>query len=85
MSDGGLDAYLVSKLSCVAENESRNLLINRSNLLKDGENENGSLTHTGLGLANDISAKNRLRDASVLNCKLERNKCIQVRAHGTRN
>ncbi len=51
----------------MAENQGRNLLINRSDLLEDRENEDSSLTHTRLGLANDICAKNSLRDAGVLN------------------
>jgi hypothetical protein len=68
-SKEGRSTNLVRELSSVAENQGRNLLINRSNLLKDGEDEDSSLTHTRLGLANDISAKNSLRDASVLNCR----------------
>jgi hypothetical protein len=34
--------------------------------LEGGEDEDGSLTETGLGLAEDIGAKDRLRDADLL-------------------
>jgi len=38
-------------------------------LLERGQNEDGSLAHTGLGLAEDVHAQNGLRNALVLNCK----------------
>jgi len=38
-------------------------------LLERGQNEDGSLAHTGLGLAEYVHAQNGLRNALVLNCK----------------
>lgn len=65
---GVLVADLVGKLSGVAENKNRDLAIDGLDLLKSGKDKDGGLTHTGLGLADDVHAKDRLGDAFLLDC-----------------
>lgn len=38
-------------------------------LLKSGEDEDGSLTKTGLGLAEDVGTENGLWNTDLLDCK----------------
>ena len=63
-------ANLVSQFSCVAENEGINLVLDGHQLLKNGQDEDGSLTHTRFGLADDVHTQNGLRDAFLLHCKI---------------
>lgn len=82
VEDSGLDLWhvlaesgvlvldLVCKLTSVAHNEDRALASDRLDLLKGGEDEDGSLTETGLGLAKDIGTENSLWNANLLDCKL---------------
>ena len=69
----GETLILVADLECqltgVAKNHHRNLTINWFQLLQAGDDEHRGLTHTGLSLANNIHAKNSLRNALVLDCK----------------
>ena len=57
---------LICKLTRVAHHENRGLSRNRVDLLEGGEDEDGGLAETGLGLAEDIGTQNRLRDANLL-------------------
>jgi len=50
----------------VAHNDDGNVAIDRLELLECSEDEDGGLTHTGLGLAEHVHAQNCLRDAFVL-------------------
>jgi hypothetical protein len=52
----------------VAHDENRGFASDWLNLLKRCENEHGSLTETGLGLADDIGSENRLRNNLFLDC-----------------
>ena len=61
---------LVGQLTSVAHDEDSCdtrlwLLVH---LLEGGENEDGSLSETGLGLAEDIVSKDGLRDGDLLDC-----------------
>ena len=47
------------------------LSINGVNLLEGGEDKDGSLTHARLGLAEDVHAEDGLRDALMLNWKIQ--------------
>jgi hypothetical protein len=59
--------YLVGELSCVAEDDSASWLGVFYHVLQDSENEDGSLSHTGHGLAEYVGAKHCYRNASLLN------------------
>lgn len=63
-----LIANLESQLASMAHDEDRAFPSNRLDLLESGENEDGRLAETGLGLANDVAAEHGLRDACLLNC-----------------
>ena len=67
---GVLVLDLVGKLTSVAHNEDGALASDWLDLLEGGENEDGSLTKTGLGLAEDIGTENSLWNANLLDCKL---------------
>jgi len=45
------------------------VVVRRLQLLQRGQNEDGGLTHAGLGLTEDVHAQYGLRNALVLNCK----------------
>ena len=64
-----LVANLVSQLTSVAHDNDGDLAVDGLNLLKRGENEDGGLSETRLGLANDITTKQGLGNASLLNCR----------------
>jgi hypothetical protein len=64
-----LIANLVGQLTGVAHDNNRNLAIDGLNLLKRGENEDSSLSETGLRLAENICSKQCLRDDTLLNCR----------------
>ena len=62
---------LEGKLASVAEDEDGNLVLTGGEgagvqLVQCGQNEDGGLTHTGLGLADDVHTKDGLGDALVL-------------------
>lgn len=67
---GVLVLDLISKLTSVAHDEDRALASDRLDLLEGGEDEDGSLTKTRLGLAEDIGTENSLWNANLLDCKL---------------
>jgi hypothetical protein len=60
---------LVRQLTSVAHDNYRSLAINRLDLLKCREHEDGSLSETRFGLADNIVSKDGLRDAELLNCR----------------
>ena len=55
------------------------LSVDRLDLLEGGEDEDGSLSHAGLGLAENVHAQDGLGDALVLNWK--RRNCGRVTIH----
>mmetsp|Transcript_5810 Transcript_5810/g.12664 ORF Transcript_5810/g.12664 Transcript_5810/m.12664 type:complete len:340 (+) Transcript_5810:682-1701(+) len=57
---------LVGQLARVAEHKGANLRLLGLELMQAGEHEDGRLTHSRLGLAEDVHAEDRLRDALVL-------------------
>lgn len=57
---------LVGQLAGMAHDQDRGLARDRLDLLERGEDEDGGLAQTGLGLAEDVGAKNGLRDADLL-------------------
>jgi len=61
-------ADLESELACVAHDDDRHLAVHRLKLLKRSQNEHGSLTHSGLSLAQDVHAEDSLWNALVLDC-----------------
>ncbi len=65
-----LVANLVGQLASVAHDHNRDLAIDGLNLLEGGEDEDCSLTETGLGLADDITTEESLGDTSLLDCRL---------------
>lgn len=60
---------LEGKLSSVAEHDDGSLSIDWLDLLKRSQYEDGSLTHTRLGLTDDVHTEDRLRDTFLLNCQ----------------
>lgn len=78
VEDGGLDIGhvlcesgvfvldLVGELTSVAHDQDRGLTLDGLHLLKSCENEDGSLSQTGLGLADDIVTENGLGNALLL-------------------
>lgn len=57
---------LVGELTGVAHDEDRGLAIDGLDLLQTGEHEDGSLSQSRFGLADDIGTENGLRDANLL-------------------
>mmetsp|Transcript_31500 Transcript_31500/g.92397 ORF Transcript_31500/g.92397 Transcript_31500/m.92397 type:complete len:207 (-) Transcript_31500:60-680(-) len=62
---------LEGKLASVAKDQDGNLVLTGGEgagvkLVQSGQDEDGRLTHTGLGLANDVHAEDGLGDALVL-------------------
>jgi hypothetical protein len=80
IEDGGLDVRQVlaetgvlvldleSQLAGVAHDQHRALAVDGLDLLKGGQDENGSFTKTRLGLTKDVGSKNCLRNAVLLDC-----------------
>jgi hypothetical protein len=64
----------------VAHNQDRGLTLDGLHLLKSCENEDGSFSQTGLGLADDIVTENGLRNALLLDwiSQLCQNRSCQV-------
>jgi len=65
---GVLILDLESQLAGVAHDQHRALAVDRLDLLKSGQDENGSFTKTRLGLAKDVGSENCLRNAVLLDC-----------------
>lgn len=59
---------LVGELTGVAHNKDCALARHRLDLLECGENEDGCLSETGLGLTKNIGSENGLRNAHLLDC-----------------
>jgi len=64
-----LISNLERQLTGVAHNQDTALAIYRLDLLQRGENEDGSLTETGFGLAEHVGTENSLRDADLLDLR----------------
>lgn len=64
---GVLVLDLIRQLAGVAHHQNGSLAGDRLDLLKSGEDKDGSLSKTRLGLAKDIGTENRLRNADLLN------------------
>ena len=58
---------LKGQLTSVTKYQDGDLFFFDIDLLKGGQDKDGSLSHTGLGLTDNISSKNSLRDGLVLN------------------
>lgn len=69
---GVLILNLVCKLTGMAHDEDRGLTSDRLDLLESGENKDGSLTETRFGLAKDIGSEDGLRNANLLDCRVNR-------------
>lgn len=73
---GSETLVLVANLECqftgVAHDKDGDLAIDGLNLLKGRDYKHSSLTHTRLGLANDVHTKDGLGDALVLDCRNKR-------------
>jgi len=65
---GVLILDLESQLAGVAHDQHRALAVDRLDLLKSGQDENGSFTKTRLGLTKDVGSENCLRNAVLLDC-----------------
>lgn len=63
---------LVSKLTSMAHNQDRGLASDWLDLLEGGENEDCGLTETRFGLAEDVGTQDGLRDAYLLDCRINR-------------
>ena len=63
---------LVRKFSGMAHDEDGGFAGDRFHLLEGGEDEHCSLTETRLGLAKDIGTKDSLRNANLLDCRVNR-------------
>lgn len=84
VEDSGLDLWhilaesgvfvldLVGQLARVAHDENRALSSDWLDLLKGCQDEDGRLTKTGLGLAENVGTENCLRDAHLLDCRIKR-------------
>lgn len=60
---------LIGKLSSVTENDDRNLAINGFNLLQSGKHKHSRLTHTRLGLTQNICTEDGLGNTFLLNLR----------------
>lgn len=69
---------LESQFTGVANNHDRALAVHRLNLLKGGQDENGSFTKTRLGLTENVGSENGLRNAVLLDCGHECQKSSRV-------
>jgi hypothetical protein len=67
-------ADLESELASMTHDEDVGLIVGGFELLEGGENEHGRLSHTTLGLAENVHAQNGLWNAFVLNCEREKQK-----------
>lgn len=60
---------LVGQLTSVTHNNNRDLAVDGLNLLKRGQDKDGSLSQTRLGLADDVSTKECLGNTCLLDCR----------------
>jgi hypothetical protein len=67
---------LVSKFSSVAHDENRGLASDWLNLLECSEDEDGGFTKTRFSLAENIGTEDSLRNANLLDCRVNR---VEVR------
>jgi hypothetical protein len=67
-----LVANLVGELTSVAHDHHGDLSVDGLNLLESGENKDSSLTQTRLGLADNITTKEGLGNAGLLDCRSNR-------------
>lgn len=65
---GVLVLDLVGQLAGVAHNQDRTLARDGLQLVEGGQDEDRSLTETGLGLAKNIDIQDSSRDANLLDC-----------------
>src|SRR6266536_5724210 len=63
---------LICKLTSVTHNENGCFASDWFHLLKSCENENGSLTKTRFGLAENVGTEDGLRNANLLDCRINR-------------
>jgi hypothetical protein len=63
-----LVANLESQLTSVAKDQHGGLALDRVDLLKRRQDEDGGLTETGFGLAEDIGSQDGLRNDGLLDC-----------------
>ena len=63
---------LVSKLTSVAHDQDRSLASDGLDLLESGEDEDGGLTKTRFGLAENVGTQDGLRNANLLDCRVNR-------------
>ena len=63
---------LVSKLTSVTHNQDRSLPSDWLDLLKSSEDEDCGLTKTRFGLAENVGTEDCLRDAYLLDCRINR-------------
>jgi hypothetical protein len=76
---GDLLVDLVSKFTGVAKDQSaEGLRVLRVKLMEDGEHEDGSFSHTRLGLAEDIGSENGLRYAFLLDFLFGRVEGVEI-------
>jgi hypothetical protein len=64
-----LVSNLVGQLTSVAHDDNGDLAIDGLDLLKRGQDKDGSLSQTRLGLADNVSAQKGLGDAGLLDCR----------------
>lgn len=67
-----LISNLVGKFTSVTHDDHGYLAIDGLDLLESGEHENGGLSETRLGLADDITTKKSLRNTGLLDCRSNR-------------
>jgi len=60
---------LVGEFSSVAKNDNSDFAVDRFDLLKAGKDKDGGLTHTRLGLTEDVGTEDSLRDTFLLDLR----------------
>ena len=63
-----METHLICKLPGVADDKSRNFLVNRLKLLEDGQHEHCGLPHPRLCLTDHIHAQDGLWNTLMLHC-----------------
>jgi hypothetical protein len=71
---GKLVLDLEGQFSGVTENDARDLAVDGLELLQGRENKDGGLTHTRLGLAEDVLTQDGLRDTLLLDCRFRKSR-----------
>lgn len=67
---------LKGEFSSVTQDDGRDFSFGGFELLQDGEDKDGGLSHTGFGLAEDVLTEDGLRDAFLLDCHTEEGKLL---------